>query len=113
MKAEQLRAFALSLPATTEEPHFHYTSFRVKGKIFVTVPPDEEYAHIFVDEEHREMATVVHAKFAETLLWGKKSVGIRVKLAKAKLGVVKELVVHAWRLKAPKNIAKEYPISDD
>jgi len=36
------------MPEVTEEPHFAYTSFRVKGKIFATAPPDGEHLHIFV-----------------------------------------------------------------
>lgn len=31
-----VRGFTLSLPETTEEPHFEKTSFRVKRKIFAT-----------------------------------------------------------------------------
>jgi hypothetical protein len=34
MTLSQVRRFALSLPETTEEPHFDRTSFRVRGKIF-------------------------------------------------------------------------------
>lgn len=33
---DALRKIALSFPGTTEEPHFHKTSFRVKKKIFAT-----------------------------------------------------------------------------
>jgi predicted DNA-binding protein (MmcQ/YjbR family) len=33
---DTLRKIALSLPETTEEPHFEKTSFRVKKKIFAT-----------------------------------------------------------------------------
>jgi hypothetical protein len=47
---EQVRRIALSLPEATEEPHFDMTSFRVKGKIFASVPPDETRLHVFVDE---------------------------------------------------------------
>jgi YjbR len=46
MNVAQVRRYALSLPDTTEEPHFEYSSFRVRGKIFVTVPPDEEHIHV-------------------------------------------------------------------
>lgn len=46
MKLEQARKYALSLPETTEAPHFDYTSFRVKGKIFATSPPGGEFLHI-------------------------------------------------------------------
>jgi hypothetical protein len=47
---EHARRFALSLPEATEEPHFDKASFRVCGKIFATVPPDEAHLHVFVDE---------------------------------------------------------------
>ena len=50
MTPAQLQQAALSLPATTEEPHFNYSSFRVNGKIFSTVPPPaEDRVHTFVD----------------------------------------------------------------
>jgi hypothetical protein len=51
MNLAQVRQFAMSLPEVTEEPHFHYTSFRVRGKIFTTAPPEGEYIHVFVPEE--------------------------------------------------------------
>jgi predicted DNA-binding protein (MmcQ/YjbR family) len=31
-----LRQFALSLPETTQEPHFEKTSFKVRKRIFAT-----------------------------------------------------------------------------
>ena len=50
MKPALIRKYALPLPETTEEPHFQYASFRVRGKIFMTVPPGERYIHVFVDD---------------------------------------------------------------
>jgi hypothetical protein len=47
MKLIDARRLAMSLPPVTEEPHFTYTSFRVKGKIFATAPPDGEHLHVF------------------------------------------------------------------
>ena len=47
MKLAEARRHALSLPEATEAPHFHFTSFRVRGKIFATAPPDGEYLHVF------------------------------------------------------------------
>ena len=38
------RQLALSFPDTTELPHFHLTSFRVKKKIFATYWPKENRA---------------------------------------------------------------------
>jgi len=34
VKLIDARRLAMSLPEVTEEPHFEYTSFRVRGKIF-------------------------------------------------------------------------------
>ena len=107
MKLAQVRRLALSLPATTEEPHFGYSSFRVQGRIFVTVPPDEQHIHVFVGEEEREPALAVYAEFLEKLTWGAKVVGLRVALADAEPGLVDRLVTAAWQRKAPKSLAIE------
>ncbi|TLY52734.1 MAG: MmcQ/YjbR family DNA-binding protein [Gammaproteobacteria bacterium] len=102
MQAEEIRKFALSLPATNEEPHFESASFRIKGKIFATLPTGGEYAHIFVADEQREMALAMYPEFIEQLVWGKKIWGVRVSLAKAKSAFVRTLLTGAWRRKAPK-----------
>ena len=101
MKIAAVRKFALSLPEAAEAPHFEYSSFRVRGKIFATIPPDGLHVHIFVGDEDREPALELHGEFAEKLLWGGKVVGLRVSLDKAEPGVVKTLLERAWRRKAP------------
>jgi hypothetical protein len=98
----QVRRYALSLAEVTEAPHHHFSSFRVGGKIFVTVPPEETYIHVFVTEEQREMALALEPNCLEKLLWGGKVVGLRVNLDQAPLAVVKRLVAQAWLHKAPK-----------
>ncbi|HEY7671031.1 MAG TPA: MmcQ/YjbR family DNA-binding protein [Gammaproteobacteria bacterium] len=103
-KIADVRRFALSLPKVTEEPHFHLSSFRVRGKIFATVPPDEQHLHVFVDEQERELAIVMNPKANEKLWWGKNVAGLRVTLAAAKLADVKYLLESAWRRKAPKSL---------
>jgi hypothetical protein len=108
MKLAQVRRHALSLPAVTEEPHFNYSSFRVRGKIFVTVPPDEEHIHVFVGEEQREPALAVYPEFLEKLTWCAKVVGLRVALASAQASVVNSLVSVAWQSKAPKSLARAH-----
>jgi len=105
MKVAQVRRFALSLPEVSEEPHFEYSSFRVRGKIFVTVPPDETHIHVFVGDDAREMALLRHPDFLEKLLWGRKVCGLRVHLAAALPSVVNHLIRDAWTRKAPKRLA--------
>jgi len=100
-----IRRQALSLPEVTEEPHFNYASFRVRGKIFITAPPDESHAHLFVAEQDRESALALYPDFVEKLMWGSRVAGLRVALAKAKPSIVADLVRKAWHNKAPKRLA--------
>jgi hypothetical protein len=105
MKIAQVRQCALALPDATEEPHFEYSSFRVRGRIFVTVTADEKHIHVFVGEAECEMALAVYPAFLEKLIWGGKVRGLRVFLSKASPAVVIRLVRGAWVHKAPKRLA--------
>ena len=105
MDIETVRRFALSLPETTEAPHFNFSSFRVRGKIFVTVPPEGGYIHVFVDEQERLLALAMYPESIEPLHWGHKIAGLRIRLAAAKPASVRHLVTAAWRTKAPKRLA--------
>ena len=108
MKLATIRKSAMSLPEVTEEPHHDYASFRVRGKIFVTVPPGEEFIHVFVPEDVREQALAVHGAFLEKLFWGAKVLGLKVKLAEADAEAVKLLVLQAWEHTAPKTLAAAF-----
>ena len=96
MKMATVRRFALSLLDVTEQPHHAYSSFRVRGKIFVTVPPAEDVIHVFVAEMDRERALAMYPDWAEKLLWGGKVAGLRVVLAAAEASAVKALVRQAY-----------------
>jgi hypothetical protein len=113
VKLDAVRTAALALPETTEEPHHNFGSFRVRGKIFVTVPPDNGHIHVFVNEQDRELALAAYPDFTDKLLWGGKVVGVRVALAKAKPAVVKAMLVQAYEHKgakpAPRKSAKRAP----
>ena len=103
VNAEAVRRLALALPEATEEPHFHLTSFRVKGKIFATVAPDGSYLNVFVDDEQREIMVRVDPKAYETLMWGKSGY-LHVHLKNAKTRDVETLLRSAWERKAPKRL---------
>ena len=106
MRLETVRKAALALPETTEEPHHNFGSFRVRGKIFITVPPDNEHIHVFVNEQDREVALAAYPDFTEKLPWGGKVVGIRVALTKAAPAVVKALVKQAYKNKSVSSPAR-------
>jgi len=42
MTQSDIRAIALTLPEAQEHPHFDRASFRVRGKIFATLPPVQD-----------------------------------------------------------------------
>ena len=102
MKIATLRRYALSLAAVTEEPHHEMSSFRVRGRIFVTVPPAQDVIHVFVEEEDREPALAMYPQWAEKLLWGGKVRGLRIVLQSAAPSAVKALVLQACETKARK-----------
>ncbi len=108
MKLQAVRQFALSLPETTEEPHHELWSFRVKGKIFATMPPAGDHLHIFVDEEGAREAINTDPAAIEELKWGQRFAGVRVTLSKAKAALVRELLERSWRRKAPKSVVARF-----
>ena len=59
MKPALIRKYALSLPEATEEPHFQYASFRVRGKIFMTAPPGERYIQAWRRKAPKALAATV------------------------------------------------------
>lgn len=106
MTFSQVRAYAVTLPETTEEPHFDRTSFRVRGKIFATARLNEPHIHVFIDEFERDQALTLYPDHMEKLWWGKRVVGLRVRLAKAPAAAVKKLLLNAWLVKAPASLAR-------
>jgi hypothetical protein len=102
----QVRRLALALPETEETPHFDRTSFRVRGKIFLTAKPDEPFIHVFVGEDAREPALAMHPDCMTKLLWGGKAVGLRILLTSAPAAALEDLIRAAWRAKAPRRLAR-------
>jgi len=100
VKLEEVRKVALALPDTTEEPHHNFGSFRVRGKIFVTIPPGGELLHIFLPDEQRELALAMDPEFLEPVHWGSKVLGVRAMLPLARKATVLNLVRQAYEFKS-------------
>jgi hypothetical protein len=99
-----VRKLALALPEATEQPHHDMTSFRVRGKIFATMPPEGGRLHVFVTEDQVASYCAEFPAVVEELWWGKKLSGARVILARADSALVRELLAESWRAKAPKSL---------
>jgi hypothetical protein len=107
MTLAQARRIALALPEATESPHHEMTSFRVRGKIFATAPPDGKRLHVFVPDELREVVIAAKPGTCENLPWGGKIAGVRVLLPVATPALVTELLQAAWSAKAPASLRAE------
>jgi hypothetical protein len=99
-----VRRLALALPETAEAPHHDMTSFRVAGKIFATIPPDGGRVHIFVGDDDVAAYRAEYPDAVEELWWGAKRRGCRVRLEKATVPLLRELLTESWRRRAPKKV---------
>jgi hypothetical protein len=68
------------LPEATEEPHFESASFRIRGRIFATLPPDGDHVHVMGDADESRAAAAEGGSAFEELWWSKKHCGVRVHL---------------------------------
>jgi hypothetical protein len=103
-----VRKLALALPEATEQPHHELTSFRVRGKIFATMPPEGGRLHVFFDNAAVASYCAEFPAAIEELWWGKKLSGCRVLLAHADRALVRELLAESWRRKAPKGLLASF-----
>lgn len=102
MTLAEARRMALALAGATEQPHHGMPSFRVRGKIFATVP-DDAHLRVMVEPELARAAVETDpAAFAE-LWWGRKLAGVTVVLARAKRAQVADLLERAWGARAPRS----------
>jgi hypothetical protein len=96
-----VRAMALGLAEAAEEDHFGKPSFRVRGRIFATLP-DGEHLNVMVGPLDVDGAVEEHPAACRPLLWGKQVRGVRVNLRAAEPEMVRELLGLAWGRKAPR-----------
>jgi hypothetical protein len=106
-----VRGWALSLPGCTELPHHDIDSFRVRGKIFATVP-DDERVRIMVDEHEILAAAASHPDVCRPVYWGKRMACIAVDVAEAPEGLIRDLLAEAWLRKAPASLVKKFSGSE-
>jgi hypothetical protein len=103
MTIQEVRRLALALPEAAEQEHWGNPSFRIRGRIFATVP-DDGHLNVMLDPFDVEPAVREEPGSCEELLWGKQLVGVRVSLTQASPNIVKSLLESAWRRKAPKRL---------
>ncbi len=102
MTQDEIRALALGLPEAQELPHFDRPSFRVRGKIFATLPGDGESTVLKLALPVQESAAqswpggVTLPKHWSRHGW------TQLNLAAIPDAELVDLVRHAWRQVTPK-----------
>jgi hypothetical protein len=95
-----VRALVLSLPESTEEDHHGMPSFRVRGRIFATVP-DNAHLRVMADEPEILAACAEEPEACAPGYWGRRLAFVLVTLRNVPAPLLAELVTDAWAAKAP------------
>jgi hypothetical protein len=109
MTAAQFRRLALSLPEAVEAAHMRHPDFRVGGKIFATLGPDEKWGMVKLtaDEQASLISTEPEVFHPASGAWGRRGCTI-VRLRKAKALTVRHALLAAWRNTAPKRLVSQF-----
>ena len=109
MTAAQFRRLALRLPETSEAAHMGHPDFRVSGKIFATLGPDEDWGMVKVTaaEQAALIASEPDVFYPANGAWGRGGCTI-VRLLEAKSATVEHALLAAWCNTAPKRLVKNF-----
>jgi hypothetical protein len=98
-RARDVRRLALALPDAVEQDHHGFPSFRVRGRIFATLP-DETTLRVMLDEDGIRTAIHDAPGVCSEQRWGKRLAAVAIDLAAADVGLVARLLEEAHELRA-------------
>ena len=110
MTAADFRNLALSLPEAKEGAHMGHPDFRVGGKIFATLGPDEAWGMVKLTPVQQKSFLFTDPKIFEPIkgAWGQRG-ATQVNLEHGEEPVVRQALMTAWRNTAPKKISRLLP----
>lgn len=105
---DEAREMALRLPEATAGAHFENADLRVRNKIFASFPgPGVAVLRLAVTEQAELVALDPRAFEAPDNHWGRQG-WTRVVLDRVDPRQLEELLIEAWRLRAPKRLVAEF-----
>src|SRR5262245_38026133 len=109
MKADEFRKLALSFPEATEQQHMNHPDFRVRGKVFATLTPDEKIGMVKLnpDQQRSVMRDEPDIFYPAAGMWGKRGATM-VQLKNADETTILEALTFAWSNTAPKRLVVKY-----
>jgi hypothetical protein len=108
MTADDFRSLALTLPEAVESAHMEHPDFRVRGKIFATLAPDQTRGMVKLTPDQQALFVRTEPAVFEPVAggWGRRG-ATYVRLEAATEPAVRQALVAAWRNTAPKRLAAE------
>lgn len=109
MTAKAFRKLALHMPEAVESAHMGHPDFRVGGKIFATLGPDEDWGMVkLAPDEQADLVGDEAGPYRPAAgAWGVRGCTI-VRLRDADERTVGRAIIAAWRNTAPKRLLKQY-----
>ena len=105
---DDARALALELPEATEKSHMGHADFRVRDRIFATLPKAGQMGLRLEQGDQAAVVATAPQTFAPAAgSWGLQGWTI-VQLQHADPVELRELVIDAWRWRAPSRLVAEY-----
>ena len=113
MTTDDFRQLALSLPQAIESAHMGHPDFRVAGKIFATIWPDEGWGMVKLTPEQQRIAVQDDPDVFVPVKggWGRRGC-TNVRLEVAGEEAVRSALFTAWRNVLPKKLARQLEVSD-
>ena len=103
-----VRRLALELPEVIESSHFDTPDFRVRNKIFATLPHVGGLVVLKTTPANLDaLVRADEATFSDE--WAGRWLGIR--LDRIAVPLLREMLADSWRLAAPKRLAASLPAS--
>lgn len=109
MTGDEFRGLALSFPEATEAAHMDHPDFRVRGKIFATLGPNEAWGMVKLTPAQQALFVRTEPEVFQPIQggWGKRG-ATHVTLQTATEPAVRQALAAAWRNTAPKRLAEEF-----
>jgi hypothetical protein len=103
--AQSVRCLALALPQTVESSHFAQPDFRVRNKIFATLPRAADIVCLKTTPANLDALVAADSETFSNEWRGR---WLRVRLDRITAPMLADLLFDAWSLVAPKALAEAY-----
>ncbi|MEU5682985.1 hypothetical protein DEJ48_04705 [Streptomyces venezuelae] len=107
--SDDVRRIALALPETVEKVAWSMPTFRVAGKMFVTVPDDETSFAVRCPKVERDELVLAEPDKFWVAAHEAGSAWVRVRLAALDTDELKDILADSWRQAAPPRLLEQHP----